>query len=417
MTGGLHIRILFLRAYNQPEIAASLYIADNIVEGLVEAGYEVIQMSPLPTRGVSKEIRQEYKRRKYEEKLDGRTKIYRFWMFREGNNPIGRAFRYLCISVVYFLRVMFLPNCALLIVESTPPTQGALAGIIKRLKGTPVIYIVQDIFPDSLVNTGLTRKNSLLWKIGRVIENFSYRNADRIVVISDSFKENILRKGALETKIEVIPNWVEEDSVIPIEKENNVLYSKYGIDPAKFTICYSGNIGHTQNLDMLLDVAEALRNNPDIQFVLIGDGACRKQVEDRVRTARMVNVKLLPFQSYELISHVFSLGDVGLVISKSGVGQNSVPSKTWGIMSAARPVLASFDLDSDLNRIIKAVNCGICVQAEDRNALLKAVLELYENRDKLEVYGKNGRAYIESNLSRNIGVSKYVKIVREVLSY
>ena len=110
----------------------------------------------------------------------------------------------------------------------------------------------------------------------------------------------------------------------------NKLITKYNIDPTKFYIEYSGNIGLTQNMDMLLNVMKDLKaSHPEIGLILVGEGAYKQQVEEIVKRDSLTNVIMLPFQPYEDISHVFSLGDVGIIISKPGVGSNSVPSKTW----------------------------------------------------------------------------------------
>ena len=128
---------------------------------------------------------------------------------------------------------------------------------------------------------------------------------------------------------------------------------------------------------------------------------------------RIGNVILLPFQPYEDIAHVFSLGDVGLVISKSGVGENSVPSKTWSILSAARPVLASFD-ENELKTIISENDCGVFTRADDREAFREAILALYNDRDRCRKLGVNGRKFILDNLTREAGTSKYVTVMRGV---
>jgi glycosyltransferase involved in cell wall biosynthesis len=215
--------------------------------------------------------------------------------------------------------------------------------LLKKIKKVPFIYNLQDIFPDSLAGTGLAKKGGLLWKIGRVIENFTYRNADKIIVISEDFKRNIMAKGVPEEKIVVVYNWVDEEAVKHVPREENKLFDAYGLDRSKFYITYSGNIGLTQNMDMLLEVAKELETTePDIQFVLIGEGAYKKRVQEIIAEKNIGNVALLPFQPYEDISHVFSLGDAGLVISKPGVGENSVPSKTWRkYTSMSKPVLFS----------------------------------------------------------------------------
>jgi glycosyltransferase involved in cell wall biosynthesis len=292
---------------------------------------------------------------------------------------------------------------------STPPTNGMLGGILRKIKKVPFVYNLQDVFPDSLVNTGLSSKNSILWKIGRKIENFSYRNADKIIVISEDFKRNIMEKGVPENKIDVIYNWVDENAVSPIIRNENPIFDKYSLDREKFYITYCGNIGLTQNMDMLIEVAKELDLYENICFVLVGDGSYKSEIEKNMKKTKLKNMILLPFQPYEQISNVFSLGDVGLIISKANIGQNSVPSKTWSIMSAQRPVLASFDLNSELNKVIERADCGICVPPDDKKALKDAILFLYNNKEHRITKGENGRKYILENLTRAVGTAKYIK--------
>ena len=229
-----------------------------------------------------------------------------------------------------------------------------------------------------------------------------------------------MAKGVPEEKIEVIYNWVDENAVVDIPREENKLFDKYGLDRSKFYIEYSGNIGLTQNMDMLLEVMKELKeSHPDIGLVLVGEGAYKKQVEEIVARDGLANVTMLPFQPYEDISHVFSLGDVGLVISKPGVGANSVPSKTWSIMSASRPVLANFD-PNELQDVMEGSHpfseegrpCGIFTKAGDKEAFKAAILRLYENRALCAQMGRNGREFILRNLTKEVGTRKYVEVIR-----
>ena len=405
------MRILNLCSYYDPEIAASSYIFDNIREAYAEAGHEMLLYAPMPTRGISAEVRKEYKKKKYEEKHDAKLKIYRFSMLREGTNTVGRACRYFCCNIAHFFKGLSAKEVDLIIISSTPPTQGALAALLKKFKKVPVVFYLQDIFPDSLVNAGLTKQGSLLWEIGRMIENFTYKNMDKIIVISEDMKQNIMAKGVLEEKIEVIYNWVDEKAVINVERGQNKLFDKYNLDRRKFYIAYCGNIGYSQNMDMLIEIAKELEKYQDIAFILVGEGAYKAEVEKQLEKKQVKNITLLPFQPYEDISHVFSLGDIGLIISKAGIGQNSVPSKTWSIMSAECPTLASFDIDSELSNIIRQAKCGICVQAGKKDALKEAILYLHSNVNEARIMGQNGRAFVIENLTRGIGAKKYVEII------
>ena len=333
-------------------------------------------------------------------------------MFAEGRNPFLRALRYVFCWIKQLNRGLLVKNIDCIYLASTPPIQGVLGGVLKKCKHIPFVYNLQDIFPDSLVGTGLAHKDGLLWKIGRAIEDYTYRNADKIIVISEDFKRNIMEKGVPEEKIVVIYNWVEEDAVIDIPREENKLFDRYGLDRRKFYITYSGNIGLTQNMDMLLEVMQELQTEaPDIHLVLIGEGAYKKQVEVIVAAKNLSNVTMLPFQLYEDISYVFSLGNAGLVISKPGVGANSVPSKTWSIMSASRPVLANFD-ENELKDIIANHHCGIFTKAGDKDAFKASILELYHHPELCKEYGSNGRQFVMDNLTKEVGTQKYVDVIK-----
>jgi len=407
------MKILLLTAYYTPETAASIYLSENRIEAFTRAGFIVELYTPIPTRGVSTEKRNIYEKEKRHECLcDGHLFIHRFSMYREGKSPLLRALRYLLCSVAHFLNGLKAKNTDVIFVTSTPPIQGTMASLLKKVKRIPLVYNLQDIFPDSLVATNLVAENSLIFKLGRKIEDFTYRNADKIIVISEDFKRNILKKGVPNEKIEVIYNWVDESVVVNIERKDNKLINKYDLDIQKFYITYCGNIGLTQNIDMLLDAAKEFETIQDIHFVLIGEGVYKNKLDELICKNGIINITLLPFQPYEDISHVFSLGDVGLVISKPGVGKNSLPSKTWNILSAERPVLANFD-ENELKEIIEKNHLGIFTKAGDKKNFKEALLYFYNNPDKCLEMGRNGRNFVLKNLTRQTATQKYVEILKQ----
>lgn len=410
------MRILTPCAYCYPESMAASAASKDLVDEYVRSGVVSVNYAPVPSRGISDEVREIYKKKRDEELRDGHIIIHRFPMFREGQNVVLRALRYLLCTVIEYFLCIKEKDIDIVYGGSTPPTQGMLCALVaKRLK-VPFVYNLQDIFPDSLVSAGLTHKGSFVWKIGRWIEDYTYRHADKIIVISEGFKLNIMAKGVPEEKIEVIYNWVDQNAVVDVPRENNKLFEKYQLDSNKFYLTYCGNIGLTQNMDMLLDVAKEIKDTlEDIRIVIVGEGVAKSYVENRIKEEKIGNVILLPFQPYEDISHVFSLGDVGLVISKPGVGANSVPSKTWSIMSASRPVLASFD-ENELKEIIEQNRCGVFTEAGDKDAFKAAILKLYANRDLCREYGMHGRQFISSNLTKEIGTRMYVDALKSAVS-
>ena len=412
------MKILAPYAYFAPEQAASSYLWQNLHEDFAKAGIGCIVFVPTPTRGIPLDVRATYKKNFSIEKLyNGKLVVHRFSLYREGKNPFMRAFRYFLSCCIQLFKCMWgveSKDCNVVFLASTPPILGLVGAIVSRFRKMPFVYNLQDIFPDSLVGTGLSKKGGLVWKIGRVIENFTYKYADKIIVISEDFKKNIMAKGVPEDKIVVVYNWVDQNAVIDIPRAKNKLFDKYQLDRSKFYIEYSGNIGLTQNMDMLLEVMKELKTtHPDIRLVLVGEGAYKAQVEEIVKRDNLTNVTMIPFQPYEDISYVFSLGDAGLVISKPGVGANSVPSKTWSIMSASRPVLANCD-ENELKDILAGNECGIFTKAGDKEAFKQSIIKLYENSELCKKYGTNGRQFVMDNLTREVGTQKYVDVIKEV---
>ena len=340
----------------------------------------------------------------------GRMEVIRFRLFSEGKNPISRALRYFLCWIKQFNRGLLVKNVECVYLASTPPIQGVLGSILKKIKRILFIYNLQDVFPDSLVGTGLAQKGGLLWKIGRVIEDYTYRNADRIIVISEAFKKNIMAKGVTEEKIEVIYNWVDTDAIQPIAKEDNPLFEEFGIDRTKFTVVYAGNLGNAQNIDIILEGAKML---PQVQFVVFGTGGLEDEIRVRIAHEHLDNVRLLPLQPYERVSQVYSLGDVCIVSCKAGLGGSAMPSKTWSIMSCARPVLASFD-EGELKQILESNQCGVFTHAGNVQEFADAILRLSESPSLCEEIGRNARRFIEENLTKEVGTRKYVEVIRSI---
>ena len=386
-------------------------MGENAREAYAANGWKMTMICPTPCRGVSEEQRKEYINGGVEYELDGALKVIRFPLMREKRNPFLRIIRFWRCQVKQYKIAKKLLDTDVLFLSSTPPVRAWLIKKIKKKLGCKVIYNLQDIFPDSLVNSGMVREGSVIWKIGRRLEDKTYSSADRIIVISERFKSNIMKKGVPEEKISLIPNWVDQTAVEPIAKKDNPLFDRLQLSREKFTVTYCGNLGITQNLMLLADAAECLKHISDIQFVVFGDGVCRDELAEAVKQKGLENFKIFPFQAYADIANVFSLGDISLVVSKAGTGKSSVPSKAWSIMSAGRAVLASFDRESELFDVIENAGCGLCVEPDSSEALCEAVLRLYADRQICDLYGKRGREYILSNLTKEIGCGKLVDLI------
>lgn len=407
------MKILKLSPYCRPEQVTSSHLARDLDEAYFASGYTFEIFSPTPTRGVTDEVRKKYSKIKYEEQADGKVIIHRFSMFREGKNPIQRAFRYVLVNIIQYYKGIHAKGIEVIYAPSTPPTQGLLCGLVKRKLNVPFVYSLQDVFPDSLVNAGMTKKGSIIWKIGRKIENFTYSSADKIIVISEGIKKNIIEKGVPEEKIVVISNWIDLEAVQPISRDNNELINEFKINPSKFIVVYAGNFGAAQGADIVLKAAKQLEFFEDIQFVVFGGGAYFDQA--RAEAENLENVFIHELMPQNRISEVYSLGNVALITCKKGTGNAGMPSKTWSIMACNTPIIASFDTNSDLCEVIRHSGAGKCVIPENVDALVEAIKDQYNS------WRINGntmidlRKFVQQSASKSVCAQKYVDVTTEVI--
>ncbi len=405
------MKITVLSTYFEPEITPYTHLIADLCRDWASYGANVTIITGIAKRGINEEIREEYLK-KTDEYLAPNIHVVRSGLkSKEPSQLWARGLRYLYETYVLYKSADKIDSDVYFIC-STPPFLGVTGARLK--KKAPTVFTLQDIFPDSLINTGQYSERSLMTKLCRMMERFIYKKNDHIHTISDDFKKILLSRGVPESKISLIYNWIDEKVVVPIAKKDNLLCSRYGIDSNKFIITYCGNIGHSQNLEMVIDIASELEIEKDIEFIFVGDGGWKRNIEQYINYKGVANVRMLPFQPYEDIAHVMSLGDVSLVCSKKNVGTSSFPSKTWSIMAAARAVIASFDLDSELCSILNTAKSGLCSEAEDKDSLKSNIVALYKDRCKTVQMGINGRKYIEENLTRKAATREYFDMLTSV---
>ena len=397
------MKIVYLTAYFYPEQYSSDEIYTPVLEELAKEN-EVHVITPQPCRGVSDEVYTNFA----EYEVRNGLIIHRFKMKKEGTSTIGRFLRYKKCESGYKKIAKEIGKADFVFSASTPPTMGVLAGKIAKMLEAKNVYSLQDLFPDSLVSTGILNKPSgPIWWLGKSIEKKTYKNADKIAVISQNFYDKLLDWGVAKEKLALIPNFIDLEKVEPISKENNTLFAEFGIDKSKFNVVYAGNMGSAQGAEIILEVAQKLKGESQVHFVVFGGGAGYSDFEKAVKERNLQNVTVNPLLPKERISEVYSLGDASLIICKKGVGKTALPSKTWSIMACNTPIIASFDLDSDLAEIIKKANAGVCVPAGDVDELAKAVLDLMDKPISVCT-----RQYLQENLSKETLIKKYLELFK-----
>lgn len=406
--------ILVLPGYYFPENVSSVHLDQDRDRSFVDYGYSVRVIAPRPCRGIPEETYKKYRRIKTETLYESKLEIIRFSMFKEGHNPFVRALRYSFCWIKQLNRGLLSRDIDCVYLSSTPPIQGLLGVFIKKIKKVPFVYNLQDVFPDSLSGTGLAKEGGILWKIGASISNCIYRNSDRIIVISNDIKQNIIAKGVPAEKIDVVYNWVDENAVFPVADADNPLFDEFGISRNIFRVVYAGNLGNAQNIGLIMDAAAKMKDNPDVEFIIFGKGGMEDEIRGRIAVENLTNIKLLPLQPMERVPYVYSLGNVCVVACKPGLGGAAMPSKTWSIMACGSAVLANFD-EGELKTIIERNECGVFTKAGDVDEFVSAIETLASTPERCEKMGERGREFILKNLTKEVGTSKYVEVIKRVI--
>jgi colanic acid biosynthesis glycosyl transferase WcaI len=295
---------------------------------------------------------------------------------------------------------------------SPPLWLGLSAYLIGKAKGTPFIYNVQDLFPEAAIKLGVLR-NEYAINFFEKLERFVYTKAKCVPVICDSFRDNIVKKGIPTRKVVVIPNWVDTDFIHPMEKNNE--FRKENDIGDRFVILYSGAIGFSQPLEIVLECAKFMANNPEILFVIVGSGVKKEQLQERAEQMSLKNIRFFDSQPRSKLPALLASADVSLVMLKPGVATVSLPSKIYGIMASGRPIIASLDKNSDAWNIIKEANCGVLVEPENFEQLATAISLLYCNQELCLKYGENGRKYVVENNSRKKITAEYGQLLKSLI--
>lgn len=402
------IKVTLVAGYYPPEQSADTRLNKDLAEGLAARGAEVTVIVPFPTRGVTQEQQAEYIDRS-DERVSPRLRIIRVGKPADYHQGIARrGIDFLAKSASLYKVAREIETDVYLVV-STPPFLGYVAALLAR--ETPVVFKLQDVFPDSLMYLkDIGEKNPAAITLRR-LERWVYSSVTSIVVPSADMQDTVSPRGATPDKTRVIPDWVDEEACYPIAREENHLFDDFGLDRTGFYACYAGNIGQLQDVETVVEAATMLATEqPDIKIVIIGDGSRKDAV--RKLSAGLDNVLLFPMQPTEDIAAVYSLGDVGIVSLKTGITKIALPSKTWDILSAGRAVLCEVDVNSRLAATLRDNGCGMAVNPEDARDIADALLSFYQNVDETRSMGERGRSLLLDQFSSKNALDAYFEFLK-----
>lgn len=326
---------------------------------------------------------------------------------------VGRASNYLTY-LLQTLRIALLsrrPSVVLCMTD--PPVIGDIALVVARRFRRPLVVVSQDVFPEIAVELKRLENRFLIGML-RVLIAWYLRGADRVVAIGAMMRRRLEQKGADPGRIVVIPNWVDTDAVRPQPRDNAWARGHDLVD--RFVVMHSGNVGHSQNLDVLIRATTFLRDLDDLAVVVIGGGARRGELMELADLLETDAVRFLDYQPRETLSSSLSAAHIHYVGLGRGLSGYVVPSRLYGILSVGRPVIVAADEESETAAVVRAAGCGVVVPPSRPELIAAAVRAAYDGRHDLDAMGRLGREYVVAEADRSIAIERYRRLLRELAS-
>lgn len=392
------MRLVVICPHFDPDTAPTGVVISRIVHELAARGHEVHVVTALPW----------YRSHRIEDGWRGRvvrrervewgsiTRVHPF-PGSDKRNLTRRAVGFAGFSLLAGLAALAagrpLRRVDGVIAMSPPLTLGLTGWVVGLARRAPLVFNIQDVFPDAAVATGAITDRRVI-AIARWLERISYRRAAAVTVLSDDLRDNVTAKlpARHRARVTVIPNFVDTSAVRPLDRRT-ALRAELGIGDEP-VVMYAGNVGFSQSLHLMLDAA---RQMPEVTFVINGDGAARPELEHRA--LGLGNVRFGPFQPPERLAEVLATADLHVVSLRAGLGAVSVPSKTYSILAAGRPVVAAVDAGTEVPRIVAASGAGAAVAPDDAAEFTAAVRRLLADPAELVAAGARGRAWVEAAAS------------------
>lgn len=413
------MRLMLLCPHFEPDLhAATGEVMTKLVHSLADRGHQIDVVTSLPWyRG--HEVHEGWRGRPWRREEAEHGTIIRVWPFPvDKNNIPARAVGFAGFTSLATAAAFTLGRPDVVMGMSPPIFLGDAAWSVAKRWRVPFVFNVQDIFPDVAVDLGAISNPKVIAGLQRY-ERSIYRRADAVTVLSTDQQRNVESKLAAEDsegeqagKVRIIHNFADTDRVKAVDRMTPYR-AEHGIED-KQIIMYSGNVGLSQSFDLIRAAADQFSDRPHVHFVINGEGAARPDVEAWA-TSRP-NVTVADFAPREKVSDVLGAADLHLILLKRGLAQSSTPSKMYGILAAARPVLASIDEGSEVELTIDAADAGRAVPPENETAFLAALEEMLADPKALATMGRNGRSHLADSFSPASQAAAFDRLFTELIA-
>lgn len=385
------LRILFITLYFPPEPGAAQNRIFDLAVRLKKRNHKVTVLTGFPSYPLGK-IPVEYRGKWCKlENIDD-INIVRSWIFPVSNERLyWRLINHISFVFSGLINASRCGAADVVYVESPPLFIGVLGRFIAKIKKAPYLFNVADLWPDFAVELGLVKENLLLAAAYR-IESYCYKNAEKIAGVTEGVMDRLLNeKNNPSGKLVHLRNGVDIALFRPGVLKNEI-HRKLNLHN-KFVAGYIGNHGHWQGLEVLLEAAHLLNDNPEYHFIFVGDGARKKFLDRYAGEKKLINVTFIPIQDRLDIPGYWAIVDCALIpLRNVFCSEQALPVKLFEAMAMEVPVILG--IKGEARTLLKNADAGIAVEPENPVAVADAIIKLSKDSDIRKKLGTNGRKYV-----------------------
>lgn len=382
------MRILLVSQYFLPQPLANAEVIGGLAEALGERGHVVDVVTPVAGQSTAR--------------------IHRHrslgFFAKDRSSTINRLGEYLLFSVGAVIGGLRTPPPDVILVPSPPPTLGLVGILLGALRRVPVVYNVQDLYPEVAVATGVVQPGPALRVLGRLMRTV-YRRAAAVIVIDEQFVA-MIRKAAPDSNVVPIRNGVDQRVLREGGRDPQFL-AQIGVTPDRPVVMYAGNVGRSQDLDA---VARATKR-AEAALVIHGGGAGLADLRAKAREEGWSHVHFSPYRDRSELGRVFASADLHVVPLRPGIASASVPSKLLSIFSVGRAAVVAAEAGSPAARVVIEAGGGWVVEPGDESAMRRVIVEALQDPDELKRRGDAARRWSEEGASLSRVAREYESVL------
>ena len=406
------MHVLILTGVYPPEVRSASHVMFELAETLHRFGHKITVLTALQPEYTPKTNRMID--RFYDKTCENGIDVIRFStlpVHRVNAPAVIRGMGQILNAIAFFSISLFLKRVDASISYSPPLTLGFTGYLLYLTKKIPHIFNLQDLVPQYAIDLGILTNKKLI-KLIKMIEHFIYKRVQYITVHSQGNKDYVVNEGFDPDKVKVVPNWVDTSQIVPTAKDNS--FRRDNNLEGKFVVTFAGVLGFAQDLDTVVDAGLYLKEYQDIVLLIVGEGVEKERLIDKTNNQGIKNIVFHRFVSKEEYPKVVAASDICLATLQKDLKCPVIPSKILGYMSGGRPVITSLSLEGDAPLVIKNADCGICVEPGKPDKLAAAIMEAYNDRNRTESWGGNGREYITKFHGREACIRLYDNLLKAV---